>query len=123
MIKKKSSVLLVINLLNGSMRTPKIEALHRMINWFNLHYNYNIPLLGLDTIPLQSNYWLAGFIDADGSFYFNFVIGKKGLPINLQYYMRITQKQEYKRINNNLALSYFSIMNAICTYLSVLYFL
>lgn len=31
-IKKKSSVLKIINLINGSMRTPKIEALHRMIN-------------------------------------------------------------------------------------------
>ena len=31
-IKKKSSVLKIINLINGSMRTPKIEALHQMIN-------------------------------------------------------------------------------------------
>lgn len=36
-IKKKSSVLNIINLLNGHMRTPKIEALHRMIEWFNTH--------------------------------------------------------------------------------------
>lgn len=31
-IKKRSSVYKIINLINGSMRTPKIEALHRMIN-------------------------------------------------------------------------------------------
>jgi hypothetical protein len=31
-IKKKVSVLNIINLINGHMRTPKIEALHRMIN-------------------------------------------------------------------------------------------
>jgi len=38
-IKKKSQVFLIINLLNGKMRTPKIEALHRMIRWYNLNYN------------------------------------------------------------------------------------
>ena len=38
-IKKKSQVFLIINLLNGKMITPKIEALHRMIRWYNLNYN------------------------------------------------------------------------------------
>lgn len=31
-IKKKYEVLKIIYLINGKMRTPKIEALHRMIN-------------------------------------------------------------------------------------------
>jgi hypothetical protein len=37
---------------------------------------------------------LAGFIDADGSFYFNWLFDKKGirLPTSLQYYLRITKK-------------------------------
>ena len=30
------------------MRTPKIEALHRLINWYNERYNTKIPLIGLD---------------------------------------------------------------------------
>lgn len=32
---------------------PKIEALHRLINWFNLNHNSSIPLLGIDTTPLS----------------------------------------------------------------------
>jgi hypothetical protein len=37
------------------MRTPKIEALHRAIKWYNGFYNINIEPLGLDQSPLNSN--------------------------------------------------------------------
>jgi hypothetical protein len=37
------------------MRTPKIEALHRAIKWYNDHYNINIEPLGLDQSPINSN--------------------------------------------------------------------
>ncbi|KAG1174269.1 hypothetical protein G6F70_005049 [Rhizopus microsporus] len=59
-----------VKLINGKMRTPKIEALHRLINWLN---NKNIDkefivCLGLDSSPLDSNSWFAGFSDADSYF-------------------------------------------------------
>lgn len=71
-IKKKAILLKVIKLMNGHMRTPKIEALHRIIEWFNneIIYDQIVPL-GLDSSPLSSNSWLAGFIEADGNFYFS----------------------------------------------------
>ena len=50
------------------MRTPKIEALHRAINWYNEFLGMNIKPLGLDLSPVDSNAWLAGFSDADGNF-------------------------------------------------------
>lgn len=50
------------------MRTPKLEALHRAIRWINEKDNSSIPCLGIDTSPLNSNSWLAGFTDADGNF-------------------------------------------------------
>jgi hypothetical protein len=50
------------------MRTPKIEALHRYISRVNERDNSFIPCLGLDTSPLDSNSWLAGFTDAEGNF-------------------------------------------------------
>lgn len=43
------------------MRTPKIEALHRLIEWYNSNCKTNIQYLGLDFTPLQTNGWLAGF--------------------------------------------------------------
>lgn len=50
------------------MRTPKIEALHRLILWFNNKHNTNIPLLDINAEPLINSSWLSGFLEADGSF-------------------------------------------------------
>lgn len=58
----------VIQLLNGNMRTPKIYQLHSLINWVNTHHNLNINKLSLSTSPLNSDSWLAGFLDAEGCF-------------------------------------------------------
>jgi hypothetical protein len=51
-------------LINGKMRSLKIEALHRLINWFNSRPNQDqhLPKLGLDTTSLNSNAWLSGFL-------------------------------------------------------------
>jgi LAGLIDADG endonuclease len=106
------------------MRTPKIEALHRMIKWCNYnHYGVSpkaeiIPL-GIDISPLQNNNWLSGFLDGDCSFYFNWLYDKKNLPTSLQYYMRISQRQDYHHINDFFSVSYFNIMNKIALFLSV----
>lgn len=54
-ILAKEEVLKIINLINGNMRTPKIEALHRAIHWINEKDNSSIPCLGLDTSFLISN--------------------------------------------------------------------
>lgn len=52
---KGAKLLLLIDLINGSFRTPKIEALHRLILWYNGYYGTNIPLRPLDYSPLVSN--------------------------------------------------------------------
>jgi hypothetical protein len=67
LIQDTKTLYLVANLINGYMRTPKIEALHRLIDWLNNRPDSpEITKLGLDTSPLGSNPWLAGFIDTDG---------------------------------------------------------
>lgn len=95
--------------LNGKMRTPKIEALHRMIDWLNARStsnlelnNQNIIKLGLDVSPLGNNPWLSGFIEADGNFYGLFSINSVGIADGLSHYMRISQKTTY---SNNPAIS------------------
>lgn len=52
-IKKREILINLVKLINGHMRTPKIEALHRLINWINVRNNESIPLLGRDKTPLQ----------------------------------------------------------------------
>jgi len=94
-IKKRIALLRLINLINGEMRTPKIKALHRQILWCNTNWNLSIPLLSICIVPLAENAWLSGMMDADGSFYLNWLYTKKGVPTSLQYYVRLTQKSSY----------------------------
>lgn len=37
MVQNLEGVLHIINLINGKMRTPKINALYNMIDWLNTH--------------------------------------------------------------------------------------
>lgn len=76
-IKKQEVLLKLISLINGKMRTPKIEALHRLIKFLNNNNNFSIPILGIDTTNLNYNAWLSGLIESDANFYFNWKLNKK----------------------------------------------
>lgn len=58
----------IVKLINGELRTPKINQVHNLIDWLNKYHNSNIKKLPLKQSPLNNDSWLAGFIDADGSF-------------------------------------------------------
>lgn len=77
-INNKEGILKMITILNGKFRTPKINALHRLIQFMNNRHKLNIPLLPLDESDISSNSWLSGFVEADGCFYIN--INKKNHP-------------------------------------------
>jgi hypothetical protein len=68
-IQDVTNVLNLIQLINGKFRTPKVLTLHKLIQWYKDTYSYNIPLLPIDTTPLENNAWLAGFSDGDCSLY------------------------------------------------------
>jgi hypothetical protein len=69
-VSSNSDLPFVANLINGHMRTPKIDDLTRLIDY----YHSNFPTLKFDCIkpidhsPLDSNAWLAGMWDAKGDF-------------------------------------------------------
>lgn len=67
-INSKEGVLLLISLINGKMRTPKINSLHLLIDFFNINHNTNINKEPISTEFIASNPWLSGFIEADASF-------------------------------------------------------
>lgn len=106
------------------MRTPKIEALHRLIDWLNARSNSNIklpPKLELDNSPLGSNPWLSGFIESDGNFYCGFEIGENSIAKRVKCYMRISQKRQY-RLNTEIPTNKntnLDIMEKIREYLAV----
>ena len=123
-ILAKQEVLKVINLINGYMRTPKIEALHRAINWINEKDNISIPLLSLDLSPIDSNSWLSGFSDADGNFSITVYDRKKNgkvIRTNVQTFFRIEVKQNYTRdvIADQGGSSYFNLLTKITAFLTV----
>lgn len=91
-------------LLNGNMRTPKIEALHRLIDWLNARKVYGttdgehkkIYKLSLDNSWIGSNPWFSGFIESDGNFYCEFKLNSEKIATLVKGYMRVSQKQSYK---------------------------
>lgn len=110
-------------LLNGNMRTPKIEALYRLIDWLNARpkSNSEIIKLGLDNSSLGNNPWLAGFIEADGNFYCSFDFSTEGLAKVVKCYMRISQKKLYREtseISEDKNTNFF-IMEKIREFLNV----
>ena len=64
-------------MINGKFRTPKIEALHRLINWLNNKDKFEI----LKLLPLNNSdiFRLAGFSDSDANFYFSYSIKENAL--------------------------------------------
>lgn len=123
-LQKTEDVLKIIQIINGFMRTPKIEALHRAINWFNTYDNLQLKCLNLDNSPINSNAWLAGFTDGDGNFSINLIDRKKKGIITskrAQTFFRIELRQDYHRdVPTYLGgTSYFDILTKIARYLNV----
>lgn len=68
-INNYTGLLLLVSLLNGNMRTPKINSLWLLINWLNSRFtNLNLIKSPLNTDSIMGTPWLAGFIDAGGHF-------------------------------------------------------
>jgi len=115
-------LVMIVNLINGHMRTPKIEALSRLISFLNTHY----PLLQvaslkeLDSSPIYSNSWLAGISDADGNFNINITVDSKRL---LGFRVSINFRLELRTLYSNSAdlhnSSYYGVMRAIADYFGV----
>jgi hypothetical protein len=123
-IQNIEDVIKIINIINGYMRTPKIEALNRAIHWFNESYDCNINCLGLDLSPIDSNAWLAGFSDGDANFSITLTDRKKKGNITtkrVQTFFRIELRQNYHRDVSveQGGTSYFVILSKIAMYLGV----
>jgi len=87
LIQDRKSLTNIVNLINGKLRTPKINAFYRLIDFLNLKGD-NIIKLPLDRSPLSSNGWLAGFIDSDGCFSIKgFTSGEVRTYIRFQFYL------------------------------------
>jgi len=115
-ILAKEEVLKIIILINGHFRTPKMEALHRAIIWINEHDNSTIPCLGLDSSPLDSNSWLAGFSDASkssGGFYLIKQNAKRSVRFIPQFKLEVNLVFHNNENGELMSRAYFSIFSKI----------
>lgn len=112
-IQKQSDVYSLLLLVNGKFRTPKIETLHRLIDWFNAHPNFNnIPYLGLDKTNISDNYWLTGFLEVDGGFQISIRLKDSTTLYKLDNDMTFNLRQKYPK-PNPFGDSYLPVLEAI----------
>ena len=68
-INDKKGILILVNLLNGNMRTPKINSLYKLIDLLNIkNPDLNLTKLPLNTNSFLKDAWLSGMIESDGHF-------------------------------------------------------
>jgi hypothetical protein len=105
----------IVSLLNGELRTPKINQFHLLIDWLNKNHQSSINKLPIKSGNLRNDSWLAGFVDADGSFSIQHTKQEYGaLKRKVSCRLRIEQRM----IEPKTKASYFSIMNEIAQFLS-----
>lgn len=103
----------VLSQISDYLRTPKIHQVNKLIIWLNQNKNTNFSLLINNNNSLSMDYWLAGFVDADGGFMINYKkkrdkdknrdIIKLTLTIE-QRMVDFTSKETYELILNKIAL-------------------
>jgi len=84
-INSNEGLILLVNLINGYMRTPKIHTLHKLIDWLNKKSNLSLEKKDIDISNIQNNAWLAGFIDADGHFSVRTTLNSKYQKIECKF--------------------------------------
>jgi len=104
----------IINLINGELRTPKINQVYLLIDWLNNNHSLNISKLPNKLESLNKDSWLAGFIDADGSFSIQHTKVENGaLKNKISCRLRVEQKM----LDPITKISYHSILLEISNFL------
>ena len=67
----------IVSLMNSYLRTPKLKRFNDLIEILNKKKSLTLNKHSAQTEDLSKNAWLAGFIDADGSF--GIILTKKEL--------------------------------------------
>jgi group I intron endonuclease len=112
-INEQKGILNLVKLLNGQMKTPKINSLYKLIDWINnKNPNLNLVKLPLNTDSLNNDAWLSGMIESDGHFSVRTTMTSK--------YPKIECKFELKKLDIDKSRgSDILIMRDICNYLEI----
>jgi hypothetical protein len=100
----------IIEFLNSELRTPKIVQLYNLIDWINKNHSSNISKLPLKKENLDKDSWLAGFVDADGSFSIQHTkLENNAKKRKISCRLRIEQRM-FEPVSNE---SYFNVLTEI----------
>jgi hypothetical protein len=113
-IKSKEDFLKLIHIINGLMRTAKIEALHRAIYWYNANIKTDINPLPLDLSPIDSNAWFAGFSQNKSVFSISFSGNSK---IIFKFKLELNVVKGYTEMESGRLFNYFALFSQISEYL------
>jgi LAGLIDADG endonuclease len=112
-VNDKKGILKLVNLLNGQMKTPKINSLYKLIEWLNKkNPQLNLNKLSLNNQPLIKNAWFSGFIESDGQFSVRTSFTGKYPKIECKFEVSQRQK-DHLGYNNKL------FLNTIANFLNV----
>lgn len=107
-INNFEGLITLVQILNGKFRTVKINDFKLLIDFLNSssknhNQNLNLNYMDLDMTPLNTNAWLSGFIDADGSFFVG--INKNSIHCSFTLVQAMEDKKgnNKKQIMSNLA--------------------
>jgi hypothetical protein len=112
-INNLQGLIVLVNLINGNFRGPKIYQLNKLIDYINLKFTDHILVKKpLDCSPLNKNSWLAGFIEADGSFQVRTSLTSKQPRLGLSF--ELSQAR-----TNKHGFSNFNLMELIASFLKI----
>lgn len=114
-VRSIEGLLLIVNLINGKLRTPKAYQIDHIIDWLNTNHNAQINKFPICNQPLSADAWLAGFIDADGYFYVKHSLQTKTTYKQVLCSFSIEQRTTYPKTGQ----SYENIFNQIAKFLLV----
>lgn len=109
-INNFKGLVIIVQLINGKFRGPKFYQLNKLIDYLNnKSSNLQIDKMPLDSSPLQYNSWLAGFIEADGSFQIRTSLTSKQprLGISFELSQSRTSKHGYSTLGVMELIAYF----------------
>ena len=105
----------IVEYINGELRTPKIIRLHNLIDWINKNHSSDITKLPIKKGNLDKDSWLAGFVDADGSFSIQHTkLENNAKKKKISCRLRIEQRM-YEPITKS---TYFDVLTEIAIFLS-----
>ena len=96
-INNNEGLILLLKLINGNMRTPKVHDLWKLIDFVNLKNDLNLIKKPLNTSSLDSDAWLSGFIEADGHFAVRTTTSTKYSKVECKFELVQSQKDHNLR--------------------------